>query len=332
VKTRTLTILNGKVELRDLDTREIGEGEVLIKTEMTAISPGTELRCMAGKQASYDYSYPFVPGYANVGRVIQSRSPLVPEGMRFFSGGSLFTGDYFRMWGAHMGLSIVKGADVVPIPETVPSELAVLSALGAIALHGVKRGGVHKGERVASIGLGAIGSLSALLHKYFGGEVVCCDLSQPRVDLAQEMGLNAFKPEGNMKEGFISYQNQGAELVVDNTGVPAVLSQGLELLSDTPWDNSRQGNKRVLLQGSYPGEFSVDYRTLFTKQVSLIVPRDRQKQDVEEFIGLLEAKTINPKPLVSHILPLDRAAEGYDMLKDPLTTPGTIVFDWSAVE
>jgi NADPH:quinone reductase-like Zn-dependent oxidoreductase len=50
------------VTLEQIEIPEPGVGEVLLEVEYTLISPGTELRCRAGKQDGA--VFPFIPGYS----------------------------------------------------------------------------------------------------------------------------------------------------------------------------------------------------------------------------------------------------------------------------
>ena len=45
------------------------DDELVIETLFTCISPGTESRLLSARQGGLE-QYPFIPGYANVGRVI----------------------------------------------------------------------------------------------------------------------------------------------------------------------------------------------------------------------------------------------------------------------
>ena len=59
-----------QVEVRDIELPRPERDDVLVQALYTCISPGTELRCLAGQQRGT--TFPFIPGYAMVGKVIQS--------------------------------------------------------------------------------------------------------------------------------------------------------------------------------------------------------------------------------------------------------------------
>ena len=60
----------GEVELRGVTIPEPGPGEVLVETVYSSVSPGTELRCLAGGQPGQP-PWPYIAGYALTGHVLR---------------------------------------------------------------------------------------------------------------------------------------------------------------------------------------------------------------------------------------------------------------------
>ncbi len=64
----------GEVELWDVPTPEVGPGQILLETIYSSISAGTELQVLGGHLPLIqrgEINYPLVPGYENVGRVLE---------------------------------------------------------------------------------------------------------------------------------------------------------------------------------------------------------------------------------------------------------------------
>jgi D-arabinose 1-dehydrogenase-like Zn-dependent alcohol dehydrogenase len=61
--TEKNTVAPGELELPSP-----GQYEVLVRTAYSCISPGTEMRCLAGNESGSTI-YPFIPGYALTGEV-----------------------------------------------------------------------------------------------------------------------------------------------------------------------------------------------------------------------------------------------------------------------
>ena len=81
-------IARGRIELVDVAVPAIRPDEVLIETELTAVSQGTDRAMVAGSYGGVEDRYPFIYGYSRVGRVIEvgDAVPGVPVGARVFVG------------------------------------------------------------------------------------------------------------------------------------------------------------------------------------------------------------------------------------------------------
>ena len=102
--TALLVTAKDRVEIVDAMVPEPGAGEVLVEALYTAISPGTELRCLAGQQVGL--RFPFVPGYSMVGRIAQcAGGGALAEGDLVFCLGTE-KADLPLGWGAHLGYAV----------------------------------------------------------------------------------------------------------------------------------------------------------------------------------------------------------------------------------
>src|SRR5204862_4295561 len=124
-------------------------------------------------------------GYSAAGEVI-----AVGEGIE-----DLAVGDLVACAGAgqanHADYIAVKRNLVCRIPAACPVTLAASTTVGAIALQGVRRAAPQLGERVAVLGLGLIGQISAQLLRAAGCDVIGLDLDPARVDRARGLGMES---------------------------------------------------------------------------------------------------------------------------------------------
>src|SRR5712691_2608315 len=86
-------------------------------------------------------------------------------------------------------LSVPKNL-CVRLPDEVGSDAAAFSTLGAIALQGVRLAEVTLGESVVVIGLGLIGQITAQLLKANGCRVFGIDLDSQKIELAKQFGAD----------------------------------------------------------------------------------------------------------------------------------------------
>jgi 2-desacetyl-2-hydroxyethyl bacteriochlorophyllide A dehydrogenase len=328
MKARCLAITApDRVEIRTTELPEPREREVLIDVRYTCTSPGTELRNMGTSPAS---AYPFVPGYAMVGNVLRAgKDAGLEEGTSVFVAGSQEVGPGFkRLYGGHMSHAITPVERVLAIPESVDPIAALLVKLGGIAYHGMRLSRPLAGEKVAVIGLGVLGQLSARMHALSGAHVVACDRSEARVKTAVGHGFETIVAGDSLKQTFATHFPAGADLVVDVTGVAGVVAQGVTVARALPWDDCPAPGPRYLVQGSYEVPFSIPYGEAFMREMTFLVPRDVQPRDQRMVMDLMARGVLKVRDLISDVRPPERAAETYAELRARNSSLLTVAFQW----
>jgi 3-hydroxyethyl bacteriochlorophyllide a dehydrogenase len=315
-----------RVELVDVNLPEPGPGQVIVEALYTAISPGTELRCLAGKQ--FGAAFPFVPGYSLVGRIAaRGAGVALAESTLVFCSGSE-QGDRPLLWGAHIAHALCNADRIFLLPSGLDPLDAALTKLAAIAYRGVRVGDTRPHHEVAVVGLGPIGQLAARLHALAGARVVAADLDPSRVALAKAAGIESIVPGDGLVAAFRKIQPQGADVVVDSTGAVSVLQQSVLLARMKPWDNTITEPARLVIQGSYAENVIFDYHQAFFRELSVHFPRDNQPRDIEAVLRLLAGGRLKIRDLVTKIVEPAGAPEIYASLR--AAQPGllTAVFQW----
>ena len=321
-----VTAIN-KVELQSVRIPEPQAGEVILETLYSCVSPGTELRCLSGGQP--DAKVPFIPGYAMVGRVA-ARGPgvTVAEGTLFFCMGTTAVQDVNLAWGSHMSHVVTSVERLLPIPEGVDLIQASASKLASIPYHGLRLCHPLPEEKIAIIGLGPIGHMAAKLYTQAGAHAVACDRMATRVAGAKKAGIEAVVAGPSLRDTFRAFFPDGADVIVDCTGVPAVLPAALELCREFPWGNHQMSGPRYVLQGSYVASFSIPYTPAFLREMSFVVPRSEQDRDRTIILDMLRRGVLSLKSVISDVRkPVDGPAT-YAQLQDPKTELLTVVFTW----
>ncbi len=319
----------GRASVREVEIPSPQDGEMLVETHFSCISPGTELRVFAGKEQG-STNHPFVPGYALVGRISESAGSAGPEaGQRVFCSGTQRLSGAGRLWGGHISHAVVSAKDAVLVPENVRSEDAVLAALGAIAHHGVRTSSARAGETAAVVGLGALGQLSSRILKAKGVLVHACDLSEARVATAKIAGVSAVCSAPGIGKSMKALLPGGADLVFDVTGARAVIPDAMGLTRELPWTDEEIPGSRYVIQGSYAGDFSIPYTEAFFRELSFLIPRNCQKQDKESFIGMLSDGSVSAAGLIGEFRSPERIQECYEDLGSPGCEALTYAIRWS---
>ncbi len=301
-----------------------GSGQVIVETEASAISPGTELAIYTGiHQWLSDPSrawprFPCVPGYSAVGRVLE-----VGEGVHSYRPGARLIWD-----GRHASHALVDvaspGALVYPISEHVPARAAALAALARFPLTAVVRAGEVLGQSVAVLGLGLIGQLALRLFSAAGAyPLFGLDPVPFRRRMAERVpGARALDPgRPGVLDGLREINSgERPDVVVDATGNPDAVRQAMALVAD---------GGRVIMVGSPRGIASeVDfYHDLHGRSISLVgahgsalgvAPREKfpfvRERAMRLLIHLLESDRLGADELVTHHVRATELREMYEGL------------------
>ncbi len=218
---------HGEILVETLPPRQ--EGEVRVEALYSGVSRGTEALVFRGEvppsqyeamRAPFqdgDFPGPVKYGYSNVGRVLEG-----PTGPEATGGSQGLEGRLVFCLHPHQDLYQVPAEAVVPLPEGVPPERAVLAANMETAVNAVWDGGPSVGDRVVVVGGGVVGLCTAwLASRIPGTRVTVVDLDRSREPVAQALGVGFARSSVE--------QHGDADLVVHSSGDPAGLRASLEL-------------------------------------------------------------------------------------------------------
>ncbi len=165
----------------------------------------------------------------------------------------------------HAGVNVVPRNLLALVPEGVSFEEAAFGTLGAIALQGVRRTELGLGDRVAVLGLGLLGQITAQMLKAAGAVVIGIDVREDRVARAQALGLDAGFTVG--ERDFVA----GVLERTDERGADAVIVTAaggdLGLLNKAFEACRRKG--RVVLVGDVPIRIQRD--KIYKKEIDFLI-------------------------------------------------------------
>ena len=158
----------------------------LAKQKLERISPPPTAASSSPEQISDDMNdQGWNLGYSVAGEVVEVGADVH----------DFLPGDRVACGGAgqanHADYVCVKRNLVVKIPPQCSFQDAATATVGSIALQGVRRAAPLLGERVAVLGLGVIGQLTAQMLRANGCAALGLDLSRSRVDRALALGMPA---------------------------------------------------------------------------------------------------------------------------------------------
>jgi predicted dehydrogenase/threonine dehydrogenase-like Zn-dependent dehydrogenase len=261
------------------------------------------------------------PGYSSAG-IIVACGPDAPG----FS-----VGDRVACAGvgyaSHAEYNAVPHALLTPLPENLGYDEAAFVALGAIALHGVRRAELTLGETVVVSGLGLVGQLAVQLARAAGARVIGCDPVAAKRDLALSLGAEAAcEPVAldALVAGYTGELGADAVLVCAASSSSEVTAQALDVCRprgrvvvvgavgmQLPREPMYLKEIDFRLSCSYgPGRYQPDYEEHGVDYPVAYV-RWTEGRNMAEFLRLVSAGTVQVKPLISMVKPIDQAAEAY---------------------
>jgi 2-desacetyl-2-hydroxyethyl bacteriochlorophyllide A dehydrogenase len=293
-------------------------GEVLVKTRMSAISAGTELLIYRGQapeglaadailpSLAGDLRFPIRYGYAVVGEVVEAGQGVEPAwlGRRVFA------------FQPHHTVFACRPAELLPIPEGIADENAVLLPNVETAVNLLLDGAPLIGEKVAVFGQGIVGLLAtALLAGLPLSRLVTADLHPSRRKLSLELGAGE-----SLDPAAADFAGKTADfdLAYELSGSPAALGQALAAtgFGGRVVIGSWYGKKPVSLD--LGGAYHRSRIRILASQVSSLAPELSARWTKERRIEVAweRLRRLRPSRLVSHRLPLAEAAEAYRLLDE----------------
>lgn len=288
MKQLVQNIKSGKIKLVELPMPICGPKEIIVQSEFSLISAGTE----GGKVATAKKGYigkamekpdqvkqvleswsqdgwqttymkvmnkldsPAPLGYSLAGRVL-----AVGEQVGDFS-----VGDLAACGGAEAGhaeVVVVPAMLCVKLPAGVTTKQACFTTIAAIALQGIRRAELSMGASCAVIGLGLIGQLTCMMLDAAGVRVVGIDVDHAKVDHAGKhiRGIYLDRADAGLEQRSAAYAAaSGVDAVIITAG-----SKSLDPVELAGRLCRKKGN--VVIVGAVPTGFSRE--TFYKKELDL---------------------------------------------------------------
>jgi len=193
----------------------------------------------------------------------------------------------------------VPPSALVRLPAGLRAADACLVEPVAVAVHGLRRGGVRGGERIAVVGGGALGLATVAAAREAGRELGLAARHDAQRIAGERLGAG---PVG---------EDPVYDVVVDAAGTESSLAQAVSLC--------RPGGTLILVATYWEG-LSLPGFALCLKEVRVVPAslygRSGTARDVDAAAALLARAPEVAATLISHRLPLDAAAEAFAVARD----------------
>lgn len=225
-----------KTDVREVDLPEPADNQVLVATEVSGVSPGTELAVYTGTHQWLkdpnlpDWKFPFRSGYSAAGTVVAVGSKIT----------GVKVGDRVSYPGNHASHELLtmghERGRLWKLPANLDYEKAALACILRYGMGASIRAGITLGRSAAVLGLGMIGQAALRCLIAAGANpVIGIDSVKMRRDSALAAGADlALDPTAaDFKTAFNGFLGRrGVEIVADATGVPDAIPTAMALACD----------------------------------------------------------------------------------------------------
>lgn len=317
------------VEVRDVELPEPAGSQLLVRTNVSGISAGTELlfyRNSVPSDMSIDsafegmsapVAYPLRYGYSCAGVVVSAGPDADPGWIRR----RVFA------FQPHAGSFVVAPEDVLPLPQDLDVERAVFLPNMETALGLVMDAAPLIGERVVVFGQGVVGLLvTSLLAQMPLEALITVDPCEQRRRISQQLGATAsLPPDDLMKQALPE-----TDLFLELSGNPQALDLAVRI---APYGSriivgSWYGSKTASL--ALGGHFHRNHVTILSSQVSTIPPllRGRWTKQRRLLSALHALERLDVSLLITHRIRVEEAARAYQILDQSPETALQVVLTY----
>ncbi len=304
---------NRDVRLEELAKPEINEGEILVKVYASGICGTDVMEWYRIKKA------PRILGHEITGEIVESKTKKFKPGQRVFVSHHVpcnkckycLAGDHTACEVLHTGnyypggysefirvpaINVDRGIYI--LPDNVSYEEGTMIEPLACALRGQRAAGLKKGQTVLVMGSGVSGLLNIQVAKLTGCRVIAADVSAYKMDKAREFGADeVIDAAGQI--------NVKADRVIICTGAFAAVAQAFKCVD-------RKGS--IIFFAIPDRDISVPIVDFWRNELTLLSSYGAAPVDLEEALGLIKNKKIGVKKMITHVLPLEKIQEGFNIV------------------
>lgn len=175
----------------------------------------------------------------------------------------------------------VPATTIYKLPESLSPSVGVLAEPLAVGVHAVKKADVQKGDKVAVLGAGPIGLLTAVAARSAGAETICItDAMEHNLVAGKEIGAT---DAVNVKEdSIVDYVHEhvgNVDKVFITIGLKSAADEALQIVK-------KKG--KIVSIAIFEGETGIDLNKVFMSEIEIIGSSMYVKEDFEQAISILQ--------------------------------------------
>lgn len=212
--------------------------------------------------------------------------------------------------GTQAEMALVPHADVVlrKVPEGMSADAALFAGdVMGTGYHAIDASGMRPGDVVAVLGLGPVGLCAVQAARAAGAaHVIAVDAVEERLRIAQSFGAQPvhLTEQDPRQAARAVTEGRGVDVCIDAVGDPRALESAIKLTRPC-------GSIQCI--GVYAERGEVHLGLLWLKAMTLRGGQANVISHVDRVLSMISAGVLDPTPLVTHHMPLEKAAEAYEI-------------------
>lgn len=197
------------------------------------------------------------------------------------------------------------------LPESMSYEEGTMIEPLACVARGQNMIHVKKGDTVLILGSGIAGLLHVKLAKSRGAKVIATDVSDWRLKKAKEFGADETINAIGYTADELKKLNNGrlADKVILCTGAVPAVKQALNSVD--------RGGVVLFFAVPKPGiPVEIPVNDFWRNEVAVMTSYGAAPKDLEESLELIKSKKIKVSDMITHVLPLDKAQDGFKLVAE----------------
>ena len=196
------------------------------------------------------------------------------------------------------------------LPDTLSYEQSTFIEPLACVIRAQRLAGVQPSQTVMLFGCGMSGLLHVKLAKAQKCRVIAADVNAGRLKLAARLGADTIiDAAGNVAERLAAANRRKAGVVILCTSAMSAVEQA--------WNCVDKGGRIVFF--AVPGpekQICIPLNDFWTKEIKILTSYYCGPPDIVDAIGLIESVSVNVDDLITHRLPLNKTADGFQLVLD----------------
>jgi threonine dehydrogenase-like Zn-dependent dehydrogenase len=295
----------GQAALQSLELPEPGPGQVLVRLEGSGVC-ASSLQLWEGREWFQYPQPPGAPGHEGWGHV----AALGP-GVQGLEVGDRIAALTYR---AHAEYDLAEAGAVVRLPDTLADSAVLGEPLGC-ATNIFQRSEIRQGQTVAIVGIGFLGALLTQLATHAGARVIALSRRPFSLEFAQAAGAaHTLVMDDHWKileQVKALTDGKWCERVIECTGLQWPLDLAGEMTAE---------RGRLVIAGYHQdGLRQVNLQLWNWRGIDVINAHERDPQayvaGMKRAVELMVQGVLDPAPLYTHKLPLDRLGEALELTR-----------------